>query len=560
MSESPMPDDGMTGATAASGAARARHVACEACPPWQCCCTASSTSTVLPDDFFRAVVEAQSEAVIAIDRRGTVVYLSHGAERLFGFSRTAVIGRNISMLMPPEVAREHDRYVAHAASTGESRIIGRTREVFGLTADGRRVPLDLRVVRLAVAGTTLFLGTLRDVSDRKAREAALATMAQELRERNGRLDAALGSIAEGVCLYDSELRIVSFNRRYLELLGLPDAAIQPGMSLRSVLELSASFGSFDAQEAGDGIEARLDMARARRQGAIICRLGGGRTYRIAHNPAPDGRGVETVADVTDMEQTAQALQAAVAHAEAANRAKSEFLANMSHELRTPLNAVLGLSEALSLGFLGPLNERQTEYLRDIHQAGTHLLQIINDLLDLAKIEAGRYQLDFAPHDPVVLVEDALRMVTTLATAAGLAIVRQFDRAPREVNVDGRAVRQILINLLSNAIKFTPRGGTVTISVDPTVEGGVRLGIADTGIGMSEPELAIAMRPFGQVQTAYTRQHTGTGLGLPLSRLLAELHRGRLSIASRSGGGTTVLVELPGVGDAAMPDTGRAHGD
>ncbi|MBL8834648.1 MAG: PAS domain S-box protein [Alphaproteobacteria bacterium] len=529
---------------------------CGVCAASACCCGDPRHAPVraLPADFFHAVVEAQTEAVIAIDQRGIVQYLSHGAERLFGFARTEVVGRNVSMLMPPEEARAHDAHVARAVRSGEDRIIGRTREVTGLTADGRRLPLDLRVVRLAIAGGPMFLGTLRDVSDRKAREAALATMAQELRERNVRLDATLGSIAEGVCLYDAEQRLVSFNRRYVELLGLPGEAIQPGMKLQSVLELSASFGSFDADETGDAIENRVAMARARQPGVLICRLAGGRTLRIAHNPAPDGRGVETIMDVTDMEQTAQALQAAVAHAEAANRAKSEFLANMSHELRTPLNAVLGLSEALTLGILGPLNARQGEYLHDIHDAGTHLLQIINDLLDLAKIEAGRYQLDFAHCDPVVLAEDALRIAAPLAEAAGIGLIRQYAPALLPAAVDARAVRQILINLLSNAIKFTPRGGLVTVTIDGAAAGGVRFAITDTGIGMSEAELAIAIRPFGQVQTAYTRRQSGTGLGLPLSRLLAELHGGRLAIASRPAEGTTVTVELP-----AGPDQRDAEG-
>jgi len=246
------------------------------------------------------------------------------------------------------------------------------------------------------------------------------------------------------------------------------------------------------------------------------------------------------------------LRRAKEDAERADRAKSAFLANTSHELRTPLNAIIGFSEVIRSETFGPIdNPRYLDYLKDIYDSGCHLLRIINDILDLSKIEAGKATLD--KEERVELsptVEAAARMVQAQAVTENIAVVLDLDRPLPAVSGSGRMLQQVFINLLANAVKFTPSGGTVTVRVDAPGTGDVAVTISDTGIGMSDEDIEIALTAFGQVDSKMTRRYDGTGLGLPLAKAIIELHRGRLEIDSYPGRGTTIAVTLPALGDAA----------
>ncbi len=240
------------------------------------------------------------------------------------------------------------------------------------------------------------------------------------------------------------------------------------------------------------------------------------------------------------------LEVAAEQAHQANRAKSQFLANMSHELRTPLNAIMGFSEVMKDQHLGPVNNpRYLSYAKDIHSSGRFLLGIINDILDLAKIESGKMSLESAEEfDFLPTVEASLAMIESLGAKFEVALVNRMAPCDIRLVAVERMVRQILINLAGNAIKFTPSGGTVTLSGRRLSCGGYELTVEDSGIGMSEEEIALALTPFGQISNMMSARHAGTGLGLPLAKAMMELHGGTLAITSAPQRGTVVRLGFP----------------
>lgn len=240
-----------------------------------------------------------------------------------------------------------------------------------------------------------------------------------------------------------------------------------------------------------------------------------------------------------------AMLAAKVDAELANRAKSEFLANMSHELRTPLNAILGFSDLMKMGVGGlELSSKQIEYSGHIHTAGQHLLSIINDILDFAKIEQGHVELDLSAVEPKVMLDVCAMFISHRAKCAEQDLQVTCAQAMPRIITDERRLKQIFLNLLSNANKFTPKGGVVAFSAQTTAEGGVSFAVRDTGVGMSPAELIKAMTPFGQIQNAYSRSGEGCGLGLAIVDMLCKRLGAVFTIESERGKGTLARVTFP----------------
>jgi signal transduction histidine kinase len=249
-----------------------------------------------------------------------------------------------------------------------------------------------------------------------------------------------------------------------------------------------------------------------------------------------------------LEATATDLETALETAATASQAKSQFLATMSHELRTPLNAIIGFSEILAAETFGPLGDpHYPDYATSIHDSGRHLLDLINDILDFSKLDAGRLELNEEPIDTHEVIDSALRMIAGEAARAGVALSPPFGETALgealPLRADARRVRQVLLNLLSNAVKFTPRGGEIRVAVSRR-GAGLTIAIADTGIGIAAQDIPRALERFGQVDSSLSRKYEGTGLGLPLSKRLMELHGGRLDIESVVGSGTTVTITFP----------------
>jgi signal transduction histidine kinase len=229
--------------------------------------------------------------------------------------------------------------------------------------------------------------------------------------------------------------------------------------------------------------------------------------------------------------------------ELANRHKSEFLANVSHELRTPLNAIIGFSEVLRERMFGEINDKQAEYLDDIHSSGKHLLSLINDILNLSKIEAGRMDLDLSRFDMREALQSAVTLVRERATRQNVSLIVNVDPGVGEWVGDERKFKQIMLNLLSNAVKFTPEGGSVTIQTR-AVDEAMEIGISDTGIGIAADHLGMIFEEFRQVGTDHVRKSEGTGLGLALTKRFIELHGGKITVESELGKGSTFTVRLP----------------
>lgn len=366
----------------------------------------------------------------------------------------------------------------------------------------------------------------------------------ELARTRARLDDISRLVSDWIWEIDRNLRVATVTPRVMEALGYHPMELV-GRPFSEVLGPDLPVSAPDAQ----------GQVRARpfrdHEVQIADRWGHARSFRLSGLPVfcpATGRfeGYRgTAQDVTELRARETALLEAKNAAEEANRTKSEFLAQMSHELRTPLNAILGFSEIMQREALGPIGTPQyRDYVNDIATSAAHLSQMINDVLDVAKLEAGKFQIYEDVVRPSELVARALRIVRPRADDGGVTL---RDGEPAEtvsLIADSQKLLQILLNLLSNAIKFTPAGGRVALRASIDGDGAYRLSVSDTGIGMSAEDQQIALAPFGQVDSSLARRYEGTGLGLPLSKALVELHGGRLEIDSAPDAGTTVHVVLP----------------
>ena len=375
-----------------------------------------------------------------------------------------------------------------------------------------------------------------------------------MREEHGQLNARLSRLRDGISqmgagfsIWDSDDRLVLRNQRMREILSHITGDIQQGVCFTDLVRRETPF----VLTIGDGKDpdewAAARMSRHRNPaGPFEIAFTNGRFVQVWEEKTGEGGIVSLYLDITDRKRAEDELRQAKEAAESANQSKSQFLANMSHELRTPLNAVLGFSEVMMSEIMGPLGDRRYhEYAKDIHDAGSHLLDIIDDILDMSKIEAGHFDLDAQWIDVADLVGETLRLIgARRAREGGLTIVREIEPNLPPLYADLRSVKQILLNLLGNAVKFTPSGGKVTVAARLLPSRGLALSVSDTGLGIAAQDIPQALKPFGQIERALSRRHGGVGLGLPLSKHLAELHDGTLEIASEPGKGTNVSVYFP----------------
>ncbi|NVP54220.1 PAS domain-containing sensor histidine kinase [Mycoplana rhizolycopersici] len=459
--------------------------------------------------------------------------------------------------------------VARAIAKGEARQVD---QVFRMRhADGHYVWLRARaqLIRMG-SGRTHIIGIAMDVTEQHR-------LAQRYQEADQRLAVAIECTSETFVLWDKDDRLVMCNAHYQQAYGLPDDVLVPGTE-RLVVLAAAARPVIARRMADNGVgsgsqttevqladERWLQVNERRTRDGGLVSVGTDISMIKRHQARlreSERRLVATIGDLSasraTLEQQKSELSIANANyqaekdrAEAANRAKSEFLANMSHELRTPLNAILGFSEILQNQMFGPLgSEKYDEYARDIHDSGQHLLNVITDILDMSKIEAGHMRISCDQIDLAPLVDETLRLTAVQAKQKNIHIVQQVSSGLSLV-ADRRAMKQILLNLLSNAMKFTDTGGEVRVRARK-LGGAVTLTIADTGIGIPKEALAKIGQPFEQVQSQYAKSKGGSGLGLAISRSLTRLHGGAMRIHSQEGKGTVISVRIPERQGATQP--------
>lgn len=368
---------------------------------------------------------------------------------------------------------------------------------------------------------------------------------EELERQTALLRATLDNTPQAIAVYDSQVRLIAWNRRFEALLNLPSRLARAGTPLQEIMEYCLQTGVLLAPQPDALIAERLKAYEAPDGSNHVLHFGDGREVEVRLHTAGEGRVVSTLTDMTQERRRAAEMLRAKEAAEMANRAKSQFLANVTHELRTPLNAIIGFAEVLRDELFGPLGVSQyKDFVIDIHDSGTHLLALINDILDYAKTESGQRDLSIQPFDLHSAAAAAIRMVAPRATEKDIGLTTAFPEKPLVLLGDERAFRQILLNLLSNAVKFTPRGGSVDLTASISPSGGADIRVADTGIGIAAVDIPRALAPFVQVDSDLSREFEGTGLGLPLAKNLVTLHGGDLQIESEVGRGTTIVIQLP----------------
>lgn len=488
------------------------------------------------DAFMAQVVENSFDGIVTVDRQGGLRSLNQAAARILGVDAVGALGKRLEALAPLPAGEADRAALAEAAFRP-----GGPHTVWVEGPNGRRIHLEAVVNFMQSDEREIAVVQFRDVTEQRLAE-------RQAEEARNRLAAAVQASAEGFAVFDAEDRLLLANERFRELAGKVADEAHAGWPYRNLLRAMVENGRLDCGDSDP--EAWLASHLPGTEAAGLGRsdemcLSDGTHLRVASRRTLDGGRVRVFIDMTAIKAREEALEAARAEADAANRGKTEFLHTMSHELRTPLNAIIGFSETMSGELLGPLGTpKYKDYAVDIHGSAQHLLEIINDILDVSRIETGRFTLTEETFAPLQLIEDCLPLIGERASAAGHTIEVTAEPGLPRLKADRGALRQVLLNLLSNAVKFTPEPSSIAVTVERR-NAGLVFEVMDRGIGIRQEDIPRALAPFGQIESGLDRRYEGTGLGLALSRSLVELHGGRLELMSDLGVGTRAAFWLPG---------------
>jgi PAS domain S-box-containing protein len=491
-----------------------------------------------------AICDAAINGIVMIDGHGSIVHWNPAAERIFGFTAAEAIGQNVHRLLsPPTVRPSAEAGWSEFVRCGAGRVVGQTLETTALTKHGNELPVELSVASLTWRDRWGAVAVIRDISDRKRAE-------QELRASELRYRTYIDHSPAGVFVLDASGRFVEVNETASRLLGL-EASRLTEMAISDVIvaaDRQRALEWFDIL-VRSGAGAETDLAFATHDGRPLI-------MAVCAVRAPEDRYIAFCIDITqrreaerELQVYAEALESANFSlerlneaAEAATRAKSQFLANMSHEIRTPMTAILGYTDIVLGNAEKPDN---VQALRTIKRNGEYLLALINDILDLSKIEAGRLGIVKTEVSTFALIDDVVALMRIRAQARNLALLVEYETpVPATIRTDPVRLRQILLNLVANAVKFTEIGEIrLTISLSNDTPRRLRFSVSDTGIGMTEEQLHAIFQPFTQVHEPLLRGAGGTGLGLTISKRLADLLGGAITVESTPHRGSTFTLEI-----------------
>jgi protein-histidine pros-kinase len=510
----------------------------------------AASNVATSEAVFRELVEAGPDALLVVDARGEIVLVNREAERMFGRSRADLVGQPASMLVPERMRGAQRWYVPDVGAPTSSRPSAGD-HLFGLHRDGGEFPIEVNLSPLEMVGGTLVATSIRDVSDRRKVE-------DEIR---GLLDSAPDALVvlgrDGVIKRVNRQTETLFGYDRAELVGQAVEVLVPERFRQN--HVGHRIGYLRAPRPR-AMGAGLELFAVRKDGKEF-------PAEISLSPTPTVDGIFVTAairDVTEQKQRAAdelrraslELERENQRMQEANRLKSEFLANMSHELRTPLNAIIGFASLLHAGKAGALGETQVEYLGDILTSSRHLLQLINDVLDLAKVESGKVEITPQPVDLSKAAAEVRDIVRGLAGERRVRLDLDIDPRLGVVKIDPRLLKQVLYNYVSNAIKFTPEGGHVSIRMSPVEAGGFRVDVVDTGIGIKAEDIPRLFVEFQQLDSGLNKKYQGTGLGLALTKRIVQALEGQVEVQSTPGEGTTFSA-IFGTGHPAGPKGGAA---
>lgn len=505
----------------------------------------SATQTIKEKEhYLKSVTNHFLDGLITISSQGSIETFNPAAEKLFGYLCSEVIGRNINMLMPEPYHSEHDGYLQKYLETGKANIIGIGREVIGLRKDGSTFPLELGVSVMRVNETTVFIGSLRDITEKRAAEEELIQAYEELTQSEFRFRSILDNALDAIITINDKGIIETFN---------PSAGRIFGYESHEVIgkKVNLLMPEPYRTEHDHYMERYLKTKKAGIIGTTIEIAGlrkNGEEFPLSSSlsvATVDGKIAFTgiLRDITLQKETESEIIKAREEAERANHAKSDFLSSMSHELRTPLNAILGFSQLLSMK---PLNmtTHQLKNVKRISNSGRHLLELINEVLDLARVESGQVSMSIEPLSIGELLDDLMLLVNPLAADRKINLnYTKNEYSYRFVLADRTRLKQVVLNLISNAIKYNKSEGTVQVTLEEAPENLLRVSVIDTGFGIPEEQQEGLFEAFNRLGADQTEVE-GTGIGLNITKKLIELMNGTIGFNSTLGQGSCFYIELP----------------
>ncbi len=497
------------------------------------------------EERYFQILDTAPDAMVVVGQDGKIVFVNAQTEKVFGHARAELLGKALALLLPERFRAAHDGHLTRYFANPRPRSMGAALDLFGCRADGTEFAIEVSLSPVRMAEGILVSAAIRDITERKRVESAAKLSAE-------RLAGAVESMQDAFALFDAHDRLSLCNSVYRRLLG--DALTGPilGMSYEEILEAWMVELDF-ANEAARKLfrEERL-ASRGDAAGSFDVRTLDGRSLRVIDRRTAAGVTVKTIWDLTDDVRREQELAAARTAAEAGSAAKSEFLSSMSHELRTPLNAILGFAQLLQRDKKEPLSERHKERLEQIIQGGEHLLRLIDDILDLSRIEAGGVSISSEPVSVAEVLDEVKRTLGPMATSAGVEV--EVEAVPGDlpsVTADRTRFVQILTNYGSNAIKYNRPNGRVKFGVSTADSERVRVTVTDTGLGIASDKRDKLFRPF-QRAGQEMGPIEGTGIGLVITKRLAELMQGSVGFRSVEGKGSEFWVDMPADRSTTQP--------